>query len=230
MRALISTAAVTGLAFALVATTANATPTVQFGQGAKKPADCTVSGLNLDCTAAAGTVLNFSVIVVIGVDGTAGASFSAAWDAGLQNALGSAGASQGTQTFITVDAGPPAVTVGYTPGTSAPGVSNSTGASAGSAASWNFIANTPASATNIQTAGFSWRAGTLSVTVDSTAGTRITLGHFASGVDVFLAASGTQLAPNFGYADINAAPEPGITLLMGLGLLGLTLAGRSSRK
>ena len=46
MRALISTAAVTGLAFALVATTANATPTIQFGQGAKLPGECTASGGN----------------------------------------------------------------------------------------------------------------------------------------------------------------------------------------
>ncbi len=230
MRALISTAAVTGLAFALVATTANATPTIQFGQGAKLPGECTASGGNLDCTATAGTVLNFSVIVLIGADGTAGASWSAQWDAGLQNALGSVSAAQGAQTYITVDAGPPAVTVGYSPGTSAPGVSNSTGATAGLANSWDFIANTPASATNIQTAGFSWRAGTLSVTVDNTSGTRITLGNFVTGVNGFIAASGTVIAPNFGYADINAVPEPGITLLMGLGLLGLTLAGRSSRK
>jgi len=231
MRALISTAAVTGLAFALVAATANATPTIQFGQGAKLPSGCTASGANLDCTATAGTVLNFSVVILIGVDGTAGSSFSAQWDAGLQNALGSASGAVGTQTYITVDAGPPVVNVAYTPafggGT---GVVDSTPTSAGGAQSWSMFGG-PDPLVNIQNAGLSWRAGTLSVTVDSTVGTRINLGFFqGGGFDVFLAASGTQLAPNFGYADINAVPEPGITLLMGLGLLGLTLAGRSSRK
>ena len=218
------------VASALVASLAGATPVIRFGQGPQIPPECIVNGINLDCVATAGTPLNFSVIVEIGSDGTAGASFSAEWDGQLQNALGSASAAQGTQTFITVDAGPPVVTVGYAPGVNPPGVSNSTGATAGLANSWDFIANSPASATNIQTAGFSWRAGTLSVTVDNTSGTRITLGNFVTGVNGFIAASGTVITPNFGYADINAVPEPGITLLMGLGLLGLTIAGRSSRK
>jgi len=217
------------VASALVASLASAAPTVRFGQGARMPSECTVNGIDLDCVATAGTPLNFSLIIEIDSNGTAGVSFSAEWDGQLENALGSAGASQGTQTFIQVDAGPPPVNVGYTPGTSAPAVVDSGASSTGSAESWNFIANTPASATNIQTAGHSWRAGRLSVTVNDEGETLVQLGLLNAGVDVFLAASGAQLTPTFAVAIINA-PEPtaALGLLVGLGSVAL-LARRSRR-
>ncbi|MFP6580909.1 MAG: thrombospondin type 3 repeat-containing protein, partial [Myxococcota bacterium] len=210
MRALISTAAVTGLAFALVATTANAAPIITFGSGFKLPAECTVSGINLDCTAAPGTVLNFRLVVIFDVDGTAGASFSAEWDAQLENALGSASAAAGTQTSIEVSPGPPPVLVGYTPAFGGPGVTNSSGAAAGSAQSWSMIASTPDSDTNILTAGFSYKAGGLTVTVDEAIETFVDLGFFqGGGFDVFIAASGAQLTPTFGSVNINFTDSDG---------------------
>ena len=231
MRSRLSTLMLTLVASALVASLASAAPIIRFGQGPKLPSECDSIGIDLDCVAPVTTQLNFSLIIEIDSDGIAGASFSAEWDGQLQNALGSASGGVGNQTSIEVDPGPPPVNVAYTPafggGT---GVVDSTPTSAGGAQSWS-MSGLPDPAVNILNAGLSWRAGTLSVTVDSTVGTRINLGFFqGGGWDVFLAASGTQLAPNFGYANINAVPEPGITLLMGLGLLGLTLAGRSSRK
>ena len=217
------------VASALVASLASAAPIIRFGQGAKLPPECSVNGIDLDCVATADTPLNFSLIIEIDSSGTAGVSFSAEWDGQLQNALGSASAAQGAQTFIEVDPGPPPVTVSYTPGTSAPTVVDSGASSAGSAQSWNFIANTPASATNLLTAGHSWRAGTLSVTVNDEVETLVQLGLLNAGVDVFLAASGAQLTPTFAVAIINA-PEPtaALGLLVGLGSVAL-LARRSRR-
>jgi len=217
------------VASALVASLASAAPIVRFGQGAKMPPECIANGIDLDCDAAVATQLNFRIVVLIDSDGTAGASFSAEWDGELQNALGSVSAAQGDQTYITVDAGPPAVTVSYSPGTSAPGVSTSTGATAGLANSWDFIANSPASATNIQTAGFSYRAGSLSVTVDEAIETFINLGNFVGGVNGFLSAAGPVIVPDFGLATINA-PEPSAALGLLAGLGSVALLARRSRR
>ena len=142
---------------ALASATANATLTIGFGTGPKLPDECAVEASgDMECQAPTGTELKFSLIVLIGDEGTAGASFSAQWDTGLQNALGSASAAQGTQTFITVDPGPPAITVGYSPGSSPPTVTNSDASSPGVARSWNFIASSSSSSVNLLSAGYSF--------------------------------------------------------------------------
>jgi hypothetical protein len=241
MRALISTVAA-GLAFAMIAAHANAGPILRPGQAAKLPAGCTVNGAGLDCTAAAGTTLNFSIIVINDAGGMGAYSFGAEWDANLQNALTVNSATQGTQSGIEL-AGPPPTTIGYAPlgGTGAPvgpgGVSQSTAASPGQATNWEALSNSPDSNVNIQSANSSFRAGRISVTVDSTTGTRLQLGWFNSLQDSFVSGSGALLGAGdvtFGYVDFNGGsgpvPEPGTTLLMGLGMLGLIVAGRSSRK
>jgi hypothetical protein len=242
MRALISTVAA-GLAFAMFAAHANAGPIIRPGQAAKLPAGCSVNGHGLDCTASAATTLNFSIIIINDTGGMAGYSFGAQWDANLENALTVNSATQGTQSNIEVSAGPPPVTVGFNAfgGNGAPvgpgGVTQSTAGAAGQATNWEATGASPDSNINVQTANTSFRAGRISVTVDSTTGTRLQLGWYNSLQDAFVAGNATSLAEGditFGYIDFNGGPgpvpEPGTTLLMGLGMLGLIVAGRSSRK
>ena len=244
MRALISTVAVAGLAFAMVAAQANAGPTIRFGSAAKLPAGCSVNGSGLDCTASAATTLNFSIIIVNDAGGMAGYSFGAEWDSNLENALTVNSATEGTQDYIEVSAGPPPVTVGFNVlgGSGAPagpgGVTQSTAGAGGQVTNWEAIGASPDSNVNVQTANASFRAGRISITVDSTTGTRLQLGWYNSLQDAFVAGNATSLNENdisFGYIDFNGGsnggvPEPGTTLLMGLGMLGLIVAGRSSRK
>ena len=240
MRALISTVAA-GLAFAMIAAHANAGPIIRPGQAAALPAGCTVNGADLDCTASAGQTLNFTIIIVNDVNGMSGYSFGAEWDANLENALTVNSATQGSQSYIEISAGPPPVTVGFNVlgGSGAPvgpgGVSQSTATSAGTATNWEAIGSSPDSAVNIQTANHSFRAGRISVTVDSTTGTRLQLGWFNPLQDAFGTGSAQALGEGditFGAINFNGGPvpEPGTTLLMGLGMLGLIVAGRSSRK
>jgi len=240
MRALISTVAA-GLAFAMIAAHANAGPIIRPGSGPYLPSGCSVNGNNLDCTASAGTTLNFNIVIINDAGGMAGYSFGAEWDANLENALTVNSATQGLQGTIEVSAGPPPVEVDFNVlgGNGAPvgpgGVTQSTAGARGTATNWEATGASPDSNVNVQTANTSFRAGRISVTVDSTTGTRLQLGWYNSLQDAFVAGNATSLNEadiTFGYIDFNGGPvpEPGTTLLMGLGMLGLIVAGRSSRK
>ena len=50
------------------------------------------------------------------------------------------------------------------------------------------------------------------------------------GGNVFGDAAGTLATPDFGSFAVDSVPEPGTSLLMGMGVLGLIMAGRASRK
>lgn len=245
MRALFSTAAV-GLAVAMFAAQANAGPSITFGSAAMLPAGCAVNGNDLDCTASAATTLNFSIVIQNDADGMGAVSFGAEWDAGLENALTVNSATQGPLTYLQVSAGPPPVSISYNflggagaavgPG----GVTQSTAGAAGQATNWELTGASPDPAVNILSANASFRAGRISVTVDSTTGTTLQLGWYNSLQDTFGTGSNAVLTEGditFGAVNFNGGssgggtvPEPGTTLLMGLGMLGLVLAGRSSRK
>lgn len=58
----------------------------------------------------------------------------------------------------------------------------------------------------------------------------IRVGFFRTSGATFGDATTAGLIPNFGTFQIDSVPEPGTSLLMGMGVLGLILAGRASRK
>jgi hypothetical protein len=64
-----------------------------------------------------------------------------------------------------------------------------------------------------------------------TDGADVASGFFVPGVDAAYSNGGLPVAMNFGNAAVDLwGPEPGTATLLGLGLLGLTLAGRRNRK
>ena len=64
----------------------------------------------------------------------------------------------------------------------------------------------------------------------ATDGVDLTSGFFNPGVDAILDAANNSVGAVFGSAAVNLfAPEPGAATLLGLGLVGLVVAGRRKR-
>ena len=66
--------------------------------------------------------------------------------------------------------------------------------------------------------------------VDKSAGNDLQLGFFRGDGNALGDANFGFITPNFGGFAVDSVPEPGTSLLMGMGVLGLILAGRASRK
>jgi hypothetical protein len=61
-------------------------------------------------------------------------------------------------------------------------------------------------------------------------GTDIEIGFFRLDGNAFGTAGFASITPDFGTFAVDSVPEPGTSLLMGMGVLGLIMAGRASRK
>ena len=84
--------------------------------------------------------------------------------------------------------------------------------------SWGFVAGTPQ-------AGQTVVLGTVEITV----GVGDTIFPFFTSVDGFISNSFTTVAPNGPITGITIIPEPTTASLLGLGIVGLVLAGRKRR-
>ncbi|MFP8873363.1 MAG: PEP-CTERM sorting domain-containing protein, partial [Myxococcota bacterium] len=83
---------------------------------------------------------------------------------------------------------------------------------------------------NLTISNTSFRAGTATFSISATDQTVLELGFFRTDGASMGNSASQFVTPTFGSWVINQAPEPGTTLLMGLGLFGLALAARRSRR
>ena len=220
MRILNSFLLMAGMAFVLaVAPQASATSVdlVQFGGTAVCD---TGTGV---CTGGVGDTLKFAITIEVDAAGVNAWSVDLAWDTDLANAL-TLDAHAAPTTFYRgfVDPGPPQVTIGYQ-------VLDSTATQQSSPLQSGYVRQASGGITdnfNITVSNTSFRAGTATFTIDGTAETDVKLGFFLGDGNGMGNSASAFITPSFGSWIINQTPEPGTTLLMGLGLLGLALAGR----
>ena len=220
MRILNSFLLMAGMAFVLaVAPQASATSVDLVQIGGTATCD---SGTGV-CTGAVGDTMRFAITMDVDSDGVNAWSLDLAWDSGLQNAL-TLDAHAAPASFYRgfVDPGPPPTTIGYT-------VLGSTGTQQSSPTETGYVRQVAGGIAQVLTdtiSDTSFRAGTATFTIDGTVQSNVALGFFLGDGNAMGNSASTFITPNFGSWIINQTPEPGTTFLMGLGLLGLALAGR----
>ena len=173
----------------------------------------------------------FATTMVVDAAGMNAWSVDLAWDQGLENALDLTAVNP-TQTFYNgfANPSPPPATIGYNYVPIA-GVQESNAVQEGHV--WS-VTGGVTQALNLTIASTSFRAGTVTFGIDSTDETNVALGFFRTDGAVMGNSASQFITPSFGSGVINqgpeSGPEPGTSLLMGLGLLGLVMGGRTTRK
>ena len=180
------------------------------------------------CTGAASDTLQFAITFSVDAAGVNAWSIDLGWDEGLQNALTLDNSTHTTSFYNGFqNPTPPPSVIGYnslTPEAAQQSDASQEGhifqVSGGTAQDLNLtISNT------------SFRAATATFSIDTTAQTEVQLGFFRTDGASMGNSASQFITPTFGSWIINQAtpepiPEAGTTLLMGLGLVGLALAGR----
>jgi hypothetical protein len=199
MRLLTSIVLALAIALTAAAASANSLALAVTGTAGDAPV---VSGNTVDFGPGGGSV-TYS-ITLTNTQAISGVGVSAAFDPSA-----TASGSQVAQLFLFI---PPSTF--FSMGSLGAGPVN---ASPGGLSSWNFgTVGTPLPAG-------SYAMGTL--TVNATASTSVTVGVLTQNDD-YTDDSFQSIALAPGVAQINVVPEPGTALLMGLGIIGLAVAGR----
>ena len=168
----------------------------------------------------------FSVNMDVGPAGVNAWSMDLAWDTDLQNSLTLDNASS-TATFYNgfENPTPPPSHIGYN-SLLITGVEQSSPINAGYI---NQVTGGTAQDLTLTISNTSFRAATTTFTVNGTAQTEIALGFFRTDGASMGNSASQFITPGFGAFRIGIVPEPGTSLLMGMGLFGLLIAGRSAR-
>ena len=229
MRILSSFVLMAGMVFVLAApqqAAASSIDLVPIGGSATCTAGSGTGGEDA-CTGGVGDTLNFAITMTIDAVGTNAWSIDLAWDQGLENALDVTAANPAT-TYVRgfANPSPPPAIIGYT---ALPGDLVTQESDAGQEGHHWSMAGGIAQDLTLTIANTSFRAGTATFSIGSTDETTITLGFFRTDGAVMGSSASAFITPGFGSWVINQVPEPGTSLLMGLGLLGLVMGGRTTR-
>ena len=183
------------------------------------------------CTGGVGDTLTLAISMSIDAAGTNAWSIDLAWDQGLENALNLTAANPAT-TYVRgfANPSPPPTTIGYT----ALALGDVTESDASTTGLAEQATGAIAQDLTLTIANTSFRAGTATFSITSTDETTLALGFFRTDGAVMGSSASAFITPGFGSWVINQVPEgipePGTSLLMGLGMLGLAIAGRRNRR
>jgi len=248
MRKVFSVALMAGM-LCLVGMTkeANATVTVTMVWGLCTGAGCGATGTDvMTMTSGSGQTLRLDIFLTHdNTDGLKGHGFSLAFDTDLANEL-NFNTAMAQAEWGGTDVNPhPVNASAYSPiAAGVTGTIESTGATAGRINTYESGSLTGV----LPRTGQAYSNGTFTLTAPGTYrvgqaffiangavtdGADIFAGIFNTGVDDILNGAGGVLplsGLSFGTATLNLIPEPGTVSLLGLGLVGLVLAGRRSRR
>jgi hypothetical protein len=179
--------------------------------------------------------IRFAIVVSIDSLGLSTYSFDLRWDLDGQDELDLVSVTRrNTIVFPTPNPTPPPDTLALADYTvfGQLDVADSTPGVSGRADAWAAYSASP---TGPYIANTSFRVGTIAFhvngNVNNDPGADIVLGFFQTDGPVFQESTFFNfITPNFGTFAVDSMPEPGTSLLMGMGVLGLILAGRASRK
>ena len=239
MRTLTSIALAAAVALVLGAGQASALSSINmvFLGGNTGTGDCANDGSGADCIATNDSdELKFALTITVDSLGMAAFAFDLRWDEDGENELDFVrGRTRGGVNFGLVNPSPPPATI-----TAAYGLVTLSFASQESTAgnlgymygfdmtggiAGPFVANV---SFRVAVVTFHVNGGQDDGMADPVADIRV--GFFRTSGATFGKADTLPITPNFGSFQIDSVPEPGTSLLMGMGVLGLILAGRASRK
>ncbi|MFP8873246.1 MAG: PEP-CTERM sorting domain-containing protein [Myxococcota bacterium] len=178
------------------------------------------------CVGGVGDTLGFAITMVIDGAGTNAWHIDLAWDQSLENALNLTSVAPSTN-YVRGFANPtpPPTTIGYT----ALGVVSQQESDGSQEGNVYGVTGAITQDFNLTIANTSFRAGVATFQIGGANQTAVNLGFFRTDGASMGNSASQFITPTFGSWVINQTPEPGTSLLMGMGLLGLALAGRRSR-